>query len=218
MPGSADHEADHEKVRQFLARASIELTESQVGLLVQYLDVLEHWNHKINLVSCRNRAELLERHVLDSLTLLPHLRAGTVVDAGSGAGLPGMPLAIACPDIQFHLVDSNAKKTGFLYSASAGLGLSNVMIHNTRLHALPPGVRPDCLVSRAFGPVTDLLKESNAVLPPGALLLLMKGRNYEAELSAIQAPFEVVAVHDLSPADAPGRSMLMELRKMDESA
>ncbi len=199
------------RIQAFCAARGLSLEAAQIQQLCAYTEQLERWNQRINLVSCRDRHELLERHVLDALSVAPYLQAEQVLDAGSGAGLPGIPLAIALPSVQFHLVDSITKKAAFLRSVCSELQLGNVMIHNCRLHALAGTLQVDCLVSRAFGPLHNLLQESQAVLSNGATLLLMKGRSLDGERGQIQPPFREVATHDLSAADTPGQSVLLQL-------
>ncbi len=203
--------ADSAHVIAFCAARGIDLAAEQVGALLAYADLLEKWNRSVNLVSYQNRRELLDRHILDALSMVGYLEGSTVIDAGSGAGLPGIPLAIARPEIRFHLVDSIAKKTAFLLCATSELQLGNVMIHCSRLHALEGTLVADCLVARAFGPLPELLQESRPVLSAGATLLLMKGRSHQAELERIRPPFRKVAIHDLSAGETPGQSVLLQL-------
>lgn len=200
-----------------LAEQGLPAPHDAAEKLLRYAELLLHWNRRVNLVACHRLEELLERHLLDALSLGPHLVGDELLDAGSGAGLPGIPLAITQPQRTFHLVDSNAKKTAFLYAAVAGLALPNVMIHNCRLRDLTGDVQPDCLVSRAFGPLPELLAECEPVLPPGGRLLLMKGRRYQEELADLPASFRLIGVQDLVPGGASDRGFLVELSKVGPS-
>ncbi len=175
-------------------------TESQTRLL-QYVRLLTHWNRRFNLTGTRAPREIVTRHLLDSLSVIQHLRGDRVLDAGTGAGLPGLVLAMARPQIQFTLLDSAGKKTRFCIQAAAELGLGNVTVVRARLEAFEPPQRFSCLVSRAFESAIRLLKPATRLLQPGGLVLVMKGSYPQSELEAVEAAGFKVRV---KPVAVPG--------------
>ena len=138
--------------------------ENLVSRLAQYLRLLEKWNQKINLVASTDIGSMVRRHVLDSLTIHPYLSGKTVVDAGSGAGLPGIPLAILNTDKEFILVDSNGKKTRFLFQVKTELGLSNVTVENCRVEHYESNRQIDMVISRAFSSLEERVAKSRHLL------------------------------------------------------
>ncbi len=155
--------------------------------LLDYIGLLTRWNRRFNLTGTRAPAEIVTRHLLDSLSVTPFLRGDRVLDAGTGAGLPGLLLAIARPDIHFTLLDSAGKKTRFCIQATAELGLGNVAVVKARIEDFEPEQRFSCMVSRAFERAPELLSQAARLLEPGALVLVMKGVYPQAELKALQA-------------------------------
>ena len=117
--------------------------------LLQFVQLLIKWNRVYNLTSVRKPDDIIVRHILDSLVVVPYLEAQRVLDVGTGAGLPGIPLSLACPDTQFVLLDSNNKKVRFVRQAVAELGLDNVTVEQTRVEDYRPGQPFDAVVSRA---------------------------------------------------------------------
>jgi len=155
--------------------------------LATYTDLLLRWNATINLVSARTAAEVENRHVADSLQLLPLLPpAGPVADLGSGAGLPGLVLAAALPEREVHLVESDRRKCAFLIDAAGRMGLARVTIHPQRIEqaTLPPIA---AMTARALAPLGILLGFAARILASGGVAILPKGRNAEQELTAAAA-------------------------------
>jgi 16S rRNA (guanine527-N7)-methyltransferase len=172
----------------------VALNESQVAMLHRYLDLLEKWNAAYNLTAVRGREAMEIEHVLDSLAVLPHLpEHGVVLDVGTGAGLPGMVLAIARPAQQFVLLDSNGKKTRFLRQAAADLGLPNVAVRQARIEAVDD-LAPATVVSRAFASLPDMAQGCRLLLAGGARLLAMKGARPDEEIAALPAGVRVTQV------------------------
>jgi 16S rRNA (guanine527-N7)-methyltransferase len=139
---------------------------------------------------------MVTRHLLDSLAIRPYLAGPRVLDIGTGAGLPGIPLAVACPDISFTLLDANAKKTRFVTQAVAELGLKNVEVVQERAENYRPAEKFDTLVSRAFASIADMLAATRHLCAPRGRFLAMKGACPEEELAAVPAGFsnQVVAL------------------------
>lgn len=161
--------------------------------LEAYLTLLGKWNRAYNLSAIRDPAEMVTLHLLDSLVVLPFVPAGRLLDVGSGAGLPGIPLALARPELAVTLLDSNGKKTRFLRQAVLELGLANVEVAECRAEAFRPAAPFDTIVSRAFAELGLFLRLTRPLLAPGGRWLAMKGRLDENELAEIST--EGVKLH-----------------------
>ena len=156
--------------------------------------LLAKWNAAYNLTAVRDPEEMVTRHLLDSLVLLPYVQGPRVLDIGTGPGLPGIPLAVARPDCAFTLLDANAKKTRFVTQAVGELGLKNVEVVQTRVENYRPVEKFDTLVARAFSSIADMLKNAQHLCAPGGRFLALKGVYPEAELAAIPAGYAVSEV------------------------
>jgi 16S rRNA (guanine527-N7)-methyltransferase len=176
----------------------IELSPEQAAKLVAHLDLLDEWGERMNLTAIRDRGQQLTKHVLDSLSVRPHLRGARIADIGSGAGFPGIPLAIVAPDLHFSLIESTGKKCRFLEHVRDTLALSNVEVVQSRAEACKPAVRYDTVLARAVGPVADLVRVAGPLVAGGGRLLAMKGRYPEDELTRKLNGWKVAAVHRLS--------------------
>ena len=166
-----------------------------------YLAELNKWKAAYNLTAVRKPHEMVVRHILDSLTAIPYLRGSRILDAGTGAGLPGIPLAVCCADRQFTLLDSNGKKVRFVQHAVATMGLTNIDVVQARAETFQPGESFDCVISRAFCSLAEFVANSAHLLAPDGCLLAMKGRRPDAELAALPAGWTAVAV---DPVTVPG--------------
>jgi len=153
--------------------------------LLAYLQLLGKWNSAYNLTAVRDPEEMVTLHLLDSLTALPALNGSRVLDVGTGAGLPGIPLAIACPDKAFTLLDTNGKKTRFVETAARQLGLGNVTVEKARIEEYEPAEPFDTVVSRAFSALGDFVTACAPKLAGGGQLLAMKGRLQSEEIDLI---------------------------------
>lgn len=187
------------------------LGERQYRQLLDYLDLLVRWNRAFNLTAVRNPREMVTRHLLDSLAVLPHLPEGVCIDVGTGPGLPGIPLAIARPAQTFHLLDSNIKKTRFLFQAVTALGLVNARVHHARVGDHVPDPACDVVLSRAFASLDDMLSDCAHLLAPGGCCLAMKGQWPEAEWQAVADRWELRACHLLSVPGLGEQRHLLEL-------
>jgi 16S rRNA (guanine527-N7)-methyltransferase len=159
--------------------------------LLKYLGELVLWNKAYNLTAVREPAEMVTRHLLDSLVVLPHVPAGRVIDVGSGAGLPGIPLAIADPKLRVTLLDSGGKKARFLRHAQRTLPLANVTVVEARAEAHEPQERYDAVVSRAFSALGEFLQATRALGADGGRWLAMKGKLDRKELADVPPGFRV---------------------------
>ena len=159
----------------------IELPEPALHKLIDYLGLLSHWNRAFNLTAIRDSEEMLSKHLLDSLAVMPYIGEGLVLDVGSGAGLPGIPLAIAMPQNHFVLIDSNGKKTRFLTQVKITLGLDNVEVVNQRVEAYSPirddhRIYFDAVVARAYASSTEILQNTAHLHKPETRILIMQGK------------------------------------------
>jgi 16S rRNA (guanine527-N7)-methyltransferase len=177
--------------------------------LLAYLGLLAKWNRAYNLTAVRDPEDMVSRHLLDSLAVLPFVHGESLADLGSGAGLPGIPLAIARPDIAVTLVESNGKKARFLREAARSLPLPNVRVFEARVQTVA-GLF-DTVTCRAFASLRDMLLWGGHLLAPGGRLLALKGHAIPAELGSIPKGFRVVAIHELRVPGADGERCVIEL-------
>ena len=195
---------------------------AQQKLLV-FLQLLERWNKRVNLTAVRDIAAMVVTHLLDSLAIRPWINTGPVIDIGSGAGLPGLPLAIANPERAHVLVDSAVKRCRFLRQAIVELDLDNVRVENSRAedYRLSPGSidvgeNRNCpvITARAFAALPDLIVAAGHLLASGGVLLAMKGRVPQDEIDALPNDWQLDAVHKLNvPGIAAQRHLLVVTRK-----
>jgi 16S rRNA (guanine527-N7)-methyltransferase len=167
--------------------------------LMAYISLLVKWNASYNLTAVREPAAMVSHHLLDSLAVLPHLPLEgaaeiRIADVGSGAGLPGIPLALARPQWRVALVEANQKKAAFLRQAKIELGLENVEVHEARVESLQPARRFSLVISRAFADLAEFVSACRHLLAPGGVLAAMKGKYPEAELAGVPGA-RVVTLH-----------------------
>lgn len=193
--------AGEQQLRDGLARLGIEASAAQIAALLGYVALLAKWNKVYNLTAIKDPAQMITHHLLDSLAVLPYIRGARVVDVGTGAGLPGIPLAIMRPGLEFVLLDSNNKKTRFVTQVTIELGLKNVTAENTRAETYRPAAGFDTVISRAFASLRDMLGMCAGLCAPHGVFLAMKGAYPEDELADLPPGFEVRGAHRL---DVPG--------------
>ena len=181
---------------------SIPYTTAQIDQLLAYLDLMDRWNKAYNLTAIRGRDNWIIRHLLDSLAVLPLLRAHRGIDVGTGAGLPGIPLAIISPGLPVALLDSNGKKTRFLFQAKMQLGLTNITIVESRVEQYRPTELYGAVLSRAFASLTDMVQVCEHLLSPNGSFFAMKAATVDGEIidmkKATHDRFSVTAIHDLA--------------------
>jgi len=158
---------------------AVELSADTRTKLLEYLALLRKWNRTYNLTAIRDPLTMVTHHLLDSLATLPHLgeRAAPlrIADVGSGAGLPGIPLALACPAWHITLNDRNSKKAAFLRQAKAELALQNVEVYEGPVERWRPRERFDCVITRAFAALAEFVSACRHLVAPGGVLAAMKG-------------------------------------------
>jgi len=160
-------------------------------LLADYLMLLSKWNKAYNLTAVRDPKEMADKHILDSLATLSHIQGNRLLDVGSGAGLPGIPLAITLPHCDVTLVDSNGKKTRFMQAVKRELNLANIHIIHDRIENIIDEQGYDCILSRAFSDLGQMLQYTNHLIKPDGVWLAMKGRVPQQELASIHYPYAV---------------------------
>ncbi len=166
--------------------------------MLDYLVLVEKWNKAYNLTAVREPAKMLTHHLLDSLSVLPHVRGPRVLDVGSGAGLPGIPLALACPQWQFTLLDSNHKKTTFLRQAAIELKLNNVDVVCDRVETWASPQPFDTVVSRAFSDLPEFLGLAGRLCSKTGVVVAMKGIYPHEELAQVPKDFQLRNVVSLN--------------------
>ncbi|MCA1978841.1 MAG: 16S rRNA (guanine(527)-N(7))-methyltransferase RsmG [Thiobacillus sp.] len=198
-----------------VAALGLELPDGAEARLLAYLALLDKWNRVYNLTAVREAERMVSHHLLDSLAAVPYFDAATVLDVGSGGGLPGIPLAIARPDIQVTLIDSVAKKTAFLMQAKAELGLANLQVVTGRVEAFRPESGFDIITSRAFSELREFVSLTRHLLKPGGRWLAMKGLYPDEEIALLPADVKVSADHALA---VPGLDATRHLIVLEPAA
>jgi 16S rRNA (guanine527-N7)-methyltransferase len=175
----------------------IALDAAQAERLLRLLAELRDWNTRMNLTAITEPAGMVDKHLLDSFTLQPHLRGRRVADVGSGAGFPGLPLALVNPGREFTLVEATGKKVRFLRHAIAVLGIGNAEAVQQRAESFRPRRPFDCVIARALGGIADFLRVAAHLCARDGRMLAMKGRHPTAELERLPRGWRVGALHDL---------------------
>ncbi len=187
-----------EKLAEGLAALPLELGPDVQSRLIDFLHLLVKWNRAYNLTAVRQPEQMVTRHLLDSLVIGPYLKGSHILDVGTGAGLPGIPLALAYPDRHFTLLDSNGKKIRFVTQAVAELGLANVDVIQSRIEAFQPDRRFDTITARAYASIEELVRQTSRLLADEGHYLIMKGVYPVAEVEAMPAGYRLEAVHPLN--------------------
>ncbi len=189
---------------------NVSLGDEQAERLALLLDELERWNAAYNLTSIRGREAMVTHHLLDSLAIHEHLRGARIADVGTGAGFPGLPLAVANPQRQFTLIDSSGKKVRFVAHAARVLGLGNVEPVHSRVEDFKPDEPLDTVTARAFAALPELLERVRTICGPSTRVLAMKGRHPQAELAAVRPPWRVLETRPLEvPALGEARHLVI---------
>jgi 16S rRNA (guanine527-N7)-methyltransferase len=197
-----------------LRKLCVALAPAQVEALGMLLDELADWNSRMNLTAIREPSEAVDKHLLDSLAVLSHLRGLAVADVGSGAGFPGLPLAIADPDRRFVLIEATGKKVKFLRHVVTRLDLANVEVVPLRAESYRPPRPFDCVIARALGPLAEFVRVSGHLVGRGGRLLAMKGRVPEAEIEALPVGWKAEAVHPVAIPGLDAERCLVELARV----
>jgi 16S rRNA (guanine527-N7)-methyltransferase len=178
-----------------LNELGLSIETNNINALLAFVALIEKWNKTYNLTAIRNKEDMVISHVLDSLAILPFLQGTRILDIGTGAGLPGIPLALYAPNLEFVLLDSNAKKTRFVQQVILELGLNNIHVQHSRVEAFEDDTGFDTIISRAFSSLEDFLVMSEHLLCKNGKLLAMKGQHPKQELEQLAMPWETIPVY-----------------------
>jgi 16S rRNA (guanine527-N7)-methyltransferase len=200
------------QLEQGIAALGLQLPAEAVARLLAFQELLQRWNSAYNLTAVREPAEMVSRHLLDSLSILPYVKGDTLADLGTGPGLPGIVLAIAAPGREILLVDSNGKKVRFLREAIRSLKLEGVRAEQSRVEDVEG--RFDCITARAFASLADMLGWGGHLLAPDGIWLAMKGKQSDDELAGIPPGFAVRDTHELKVPGVPGERHLLVLGRV----
>ena len=195
----------------------VDLTPAWTGQLLRYIELLHKWNQAFNLSAVRDLHDMVSRHLLDSLSLQSWLGdAQIILDVGSGAGLPGIPLAICNPDKSFVLLDSNGKKARFLFQAKLALELPNVTVENNRIeHYQSPG-QIDMVTCRAFSSLSGIVASCGHLMDKSTRLVAMKADYPAEEIDGLPSGFHVVKVSAVNIPGSQAVRHIVEVRRWEQ--
>ena len=200
---------------QGLAAMQLSVEERQFEQLLTYISLLHKWSKTYNLTAIKDPMELVSLHLLDSLAILPHLVGGRFIDVGSGAGLPGVPLAIMRPQNHFALLDSNGKKTRFLFQARTQLKLTNTIEVNARAEEYTPELKFDAVLTRAFSDLPTMLQNCHHLIKENGLFLAMKGKWPQRELDHMPDGYRLLRTEKLCIPGVEGERHLIIIKGME---
>lgn len=189
----------------------VALGTEQADTLLALLDELSHWNRTYNLTALRTRAAMLHGHLLDSLSASPDLRGVRIADVGTGAGFPGLPLAVVTPQCAFTLIDSVGKKIRFVTHACRTLRVANVTALQARVQSLRPQVPFDTVIARAYAQLPQLLESVRGLCGPATRVVAMKGRDPLPELSAMPHGWRLEGSRVVRIPGLPGERHILRL-------
>lgn len=196
-----------------LAELPLSLNSAQIDKLISYLDLMNRWNQKINLTAVTNPTEQITKHLLDSFSIEPFIQETLILDVGTGAGLPGIPLAIAQPEKHWHLLDTSTKRISFLRVVITQLKLTNVELINSRVEEYQPDNLYPAIVCRAFASLKEITHNANHLMAPGGSFLAMKGQYPEQEIADMPEVFMVTDSHVLSVPGLYEERHLLRIQK-----
>jgi 16S rRNA (guanine527-N7)-methyltransferase len=185
------------QLQNALPELAVALPDGAGARLISYLELIAKWNRVYNLTAIREADKALTHHVLDCLAVLPHLGGGRIVDVGSGAGLPGIPIALARPDWSVTLIESNHKKSSFLVQAVAELGIKNATVAAERVESVESGGGFDVVISRAFSDLPEFARLAGRLVAPDGTLAAMKGLYPDEELALLPEGWQVTEIVSL---------------------
>lgn len=199
---------------------SVSLNETQLKKLLTYLNEFDKWNKAYNLSAIRDIEQMVARHLLDSLSVVPYVaqpayeHCKNIIDVGTGGGLPGIPLAIMFPEKRFTLLDSNGKKTRFLFHVKNLLGLDNVTVENGRVEKYQPVEKFQIVISRAFASLQDMTEGCAHLLAVDGIFMAMKGLYPAEELAPLQGNVALEASFPLEVPQTEGERHLLILKPL----
>ncbi|WP_334065496.1 16S rRNA (guanine(527)-N(7))-methyltransferase RsmG [Alteromonas genovensis] len=199
-----------------LEALSLNLTDNQQQQLVEFVLFIDKWNKAYNLTSVRCPKQMMVKHILDSLAIVPHLTGENIIDVGTGPGLPGMPLAIAFPDKTFTLLDSLGKRVRFMTQCVHTLKLTNVTPVNSRVENHVGDKPYDIVLSRAFASLKDMLHWCEHLVDSDGQFLALKGQFPQSEIDEVSDHFQVVNTENITVPNLDGERHLVWLRKTQQ--
>ncbi len=200
------------KLSRLLDEAGISLTDHQKNQLVAYVGLLDKWNKAYNLTSVRDPNEMLVRHILDSIIVAPYLQGSRFIDVGTGPGLPGIPLAIVCPESHFTLLDSLGKRVRFLRQVQHELKLDNVTPVQSRVEAFPAEPPFDGVISRAFASLNDMVSWCHHLTAANGHFYALKGLAQKEEMESLPEGYDIVEVIELHVPRLEGERHLVVIK------
>jgi 16S rRNA (guanine527-N7)-methyltransferase len=200
-----------DQLKRGLIALGLALDRDTQRRLLDYIALIEKWNRVYNLTAIREPEKMVSHHLLDSLAVAPHLRAKRLLDVGSGAGLPGVPLALARPEMQVTLLDSNHKKAAFLNQAVMELHLKNAEVCSERVESWQTQNRFDVIISRAFADMGEFVRVTRHLLAPGGMFAAMKGLHPYEEIDKLPPECKVLQVLPLAIPGVEGARHLVLL-------
>jgi 16S rRNA (guanine527-N7)-methyltransferase len=206
-----NRDAERELLTEGGAQFDLTIDRAHADRLLDLVDALEIGNAQFNLTAIRDRLGMLRKHVLDSLSLQPFLKGSRIADVGTGAGFPGLPLAVVNPDRQFALIEATAKKARFVERTAERLGLRNVQVVNERAERFRPAQPFDAVLARALSSLSDFVAYAGHLCVPDGRLLAMKGKRPDEEIWALPKSFRVVAVHRIKLPGLDDERHIVEL-------
>ncbi|MCK4840933.1 MAG: 16S rRNA (guanine(527)-N(7))-methyltransferase RsmG [Methylococcales bacterium] len=181
-------------LQQGLQSLNIPVSDKQLDTLLAFIKLIEKWNKAYNLTAVRNLEDMARIHILDSLAVLPYIEGKRIADIGTGAGLPGIPLAIFLPDVEFTLVDSNSKKTRFVQQAILELKLKNVNVIHSRVENIQADMLFSTVIMRAFASIQEIISLTSRLIDSSGILLAMKGQKPTDELNSISNEYSIISI------------------------
>ena len=204
-----------QQLKAGIAALGLTLPDGAEAKLLAYLALLDKWNRVYNLTAVRDAERMVSHHLLDSLAAVPFFQDETVLDVGSGGGLPGIPLALARPELRVTLIDSIAKKTAFLLQAKTELDLKNLQVVTSRVEDFRPETGFDVVTSRAFSDLKEFVTLTRHLLNPGGRWLAMKELYPHEEIALLPAGVKVSADHALRVPGLEASRHLIVLERVE---
>ncbi|MCJ8271022.1 MAG: 16S rRNA (guanine(527)-N(7))-methyltransferase RsmG [Psychrosphaera sp.] len=201
------------RLQQLLQQTELTISTEQQRQLIDFVELLVKWNKAYNLTSVRDPEQMLVKHIVDSLVVSPHLIGQRFIDVGTGAGLPGIPLAIAHPDSHFVLLDSLGKRIRFLTHVKSTLKLKNITVVQSRVEDHQPEIQLDGVISRAFASMSDMVNWCSHLIEPKSRFFALKGLYPQEEIEALGDSVTVAAVQRLEVPELTGERHLVILEK-----
>jgi 16S rRNA (guanine527-N7)-methyltransferase len=206
-----NRDAERELLTDGGAQFDLKIDRARADALLGLVDALESGNAQFNLTAIRDRLGMLRKHVLDSLSLQPFLKGTRIADVGTGAGFPGLPLAVVNSERRFSLIEATGKKARFVERTALSLGLSNVEVVNERAERFRPLQPFDTVLARALSSLSDFVAYAGHLCAPDGRLLAMKGKRPDEEIWALPKSFRVVAVHRIKLPGLDDERHIVEL-------